>query len=178
MNFLRGLLDFISHVSKFFKKDYDGSLAKDKIILLKTDGTWFVVDKPTTAQPSSPPNIPIFSKSWCDYDVKDEPGEILNPPDFFPKKDELHQKLEQCLELGVISSCSHARTYNNNYILKVEIPCTEDYAQSYQQFKNFVKAMETTYGFKTIQQDRITSKTSEQKYHAVVFEYRSNQKFF
>lgn len=178
MPFFRGLLDFISHVFDFFKDDLDNSVSKDRMILLKSDGTWFIINKKPNSHVAPPPNVPLPSRSWCDYDNVDSPGELLNPPDFFPKKDELYKKLEQGLELGVISSCAHIRTYNNIYTLKVEIPCTEDYGQSYQQFKSFVKAMETNYGFKTIQQDRVTSKTSDQKYHAVVFEYDPKGKFF
>jgi len=170
MSFVRGIFDFISHVANFFKEDTD-ILPRDKVIILRSDGTWIVSTKkaPKSCAPSSP-NLPVFPTSWYSHD-QDDVGEILTPPDFFPKKNQLQDKLNQCIDAGVISSCTHTRTPNNIYILQVEIPCSDNYEQSCSQFKVFVKAMETTYEFRSIQQEKIISRTSNQKIHRVIFEY-------
>ena len=174
MSFVRGIFEFISHVLAFFTEDDTEILPKDRVIILRSDGTWIVSankapKKLTSTSPTSP-NLPVFPTSWYSHD-QDEVGEILNPPDFFPKKNELRDKLSQCIDAGVISSCTHTRTPNNIYILQVEIPCSDDYEQSCSQFRVFVKVMESTYDFKSVQQERLISRVSNQKIHRVTFEY-------
>lgn len=173
MSFIRGLFDFISHVKNFFKEKNTDIISKDRIIILRSDGTWIVSTNKAPKiikKPTPPPNLPVFPTSWYSYN-EDEVGEVLNPPDFFPKKEELQDKLTECMDAGVISSCTHTRTPNNIYILQVEIPCSENYEQSCSQLRVFVKAMESTYDFKSIQQERIISRVSTQKIHRVIFEY-------
>jgi len=170
MSFVRAIFDFISHVANFFKEDVD-IISKDRVIILRSDGTWIVSTNKAPKSSAAPtPNFPVFPRSWHTHD-QDDVGEILTPPDFFPKKNNLQDKLNQCIDAGVISSCTHTRTENNIYLLQVEIPCSDNYEQSCSQFKVFVKAMETTYDFRSIQQERIISRISNQKIHRVIFEY-------
>lgn len=171
MFLIRGIFDFINHVIGFFKEKDTEILPKDRVIVLRSDGTWVVSTNKVVKKTKIPaPNLPVFPTSWHIHD-QDEAGEILNPPDFFPKKNELQDKLNQCMDAGVISSCTHTRTPNNIYILQVEIPCSDDYNQSCSQFRVFVKAMEVTYDFRSVQQERLISRISNQKIHRVIFEY-------
>lgn len=186
----RKLFDFISHIADFFRDDTEKPIFKrNTYLVIRPDGTW-VVDHSRSQQPNAPniikkPNTPpntyysyappMPASVWS---VLDDVGEVLEPPDFFPHKEKLNQKLNQCLELNVIASCIHTKTKNGTYLLQIEVPCCDDYAASYNQFKVFVKAMENQYEFKTIQQERILSKISNDTSHLVVFEYDPRKKLF
>lgn len=160
---------------------------KSQGILIRPDGSWIVtssnVNEPPkpAASPYAPPPIPpkVVRAStipagkdygWFDTDSS-ELNTINFPPDYFPQASELYSKLEQCLELDIITSCIHKETKNNVYILAIELPCTKDHTENAKKFKLFVKAMEEMYKFKTIQQERINSRTCDDQYYLVVFEY-------
>lgn len=148
-------------------------------ILIKPDGTWVIQKKPNQTPPYNPPNIikmpPIPGKDYNFYDTNTD-LELLNfPPSYFPNGKELFTKLEACIDLDVISSCTHKQTQNNVYILSIEVPCGENQGESISRFNQFVKAMEKTYKLKPIQQERINSTTSSEKYFLVVFEYDPRQ---
>ena len=163
-------------------------LNKNNYLILKPDGSWEVSSAkkiiqshsdeyfnkngfgrtPVKFPPPPPPTnyAPYFRKSRCE----DVVGDVLCPPDFFPKKQELISKLEKCLDMGLITSCTHTITEKNTYILKIEIPA-EDVEKTAPQIKLFAKAMEDNYTFKTIQQEKVLSKISDSKYFLVCFEF-------
>lgn len=179
MSVFRGIYNFLSHVKNFFKKEDKEFLPRDKIIVLRHDGTWTISDAKSKSQQSKPPpNIPVFPVSWCDYDFLPTEGETLTPPDFFPKKAELKQNLDKCLDAGAISSCTHTIKRNNVYVLEIEVPCSENYDQSHTQFKSFIRVMESTYNFDVLQKECCTSKISSQKFHKVTFQYDPRTKIF
>lgn len=178
---LRKVFDFFSHVADFFRDGDAPIFKKNTHLILRPDGTW-VLDQKSSGATKSPKIIKQPTNSYytpsISWSVLDEVGEILSPPDFFPHKDKLTDKLNKCLDMDVISSCVHIRTDKGTYILQVEVPCSEDYASSYTQFKTFVRAMEKHYEFKTIQEERILSKVTDGHTHFVVFEYDPRSKLF
>ena len=154
-------------------------------ILIRPDGSWIIAAKdPPQKKPQSKPQpnsnpfagivspTPVLGKD-LNWSTEDEPLlDILNfPPDYFPHAKELYSKLEQCLELDIITSCCHKQTKNNIYILVIELPCSTDQTKNMKRFKQFIKAMEEMYEFKTIQQQRINSITCNDQSYMVVFEY-------
>jgi len=144
-------------------------------ILIRPDGSWVVADSKKKNDSSyAPPkiitNIPPPPKAgWW----KDNPEitELPSPPEYFPQGPELFSKLEQCLHMDIIDSCVHTQTQNNVYILTIELPCQKDHAENMRRFKMFIRAMEEVYKFKTVQQERLNSVTSNEQHYLVVFEY-------
>lgn len=176
-SFLQSLKDYIRN--KFFADTW--SLPADKIIILRADGTWILVDrslkktKPTVQPPEHGAYAPPIPRiSFYDEDVRDEitdVGEILYPPAFVPFRDVLYEQLDKCLDAGVIKSCSHRKTAHGTYILRVEIPMGDDAVQNNKQLTLLISAMEEKYRLKIIDKNTVLSKTSTQKSHIVVFEY-------
>lgn len=167
------------------RKSNERLLNKNNYLVLKPDGSWTVTSEknvikqdfdnisyPQTRTPvrlPAPSFSPLYRKS--NYDgSEDGIGEVMSPPDFFPKKQELSTKLDKCLDMGLITSCTHIITEKNTYILKIEIP-SDNMEKTTSQIKLFTKAMEESYNFKTIQQERILSKISDSKYFLICFEY-------
>lgn len=178
MKILRFLFDW------FFDRDDpdDGvDFKNSQGILIRPDGSWVIApqQKPAQAQPPVRPMIntpPIIGKDM-NWSTRNEPRlDVIDfPPDYFPHAKELHSKLEQCLELDIISSCVHKQSQNSVYILAIELPCTTDHSQNMVKFKQFIRAMEELYRFKTVQQERIYSTVCDQKSYLVVFEYDPRQ---
>lgn len=184
MKLLQSILDFVSHVCDFFDKDRSPNIKRNLCIVLRPDGTWVLTDKTSLIKPAAtnevPPQQPYYPpRPRYLWETEDKSGELRGPPDFFPSGNELKTKIEQCMDKDVILSCTHSLTDDGTYQLRVELPCcSDDYSKSYTQLKLFVTAMEQTYGLKTIQQDRITSKTSSNKIHVVTFQYDPRSKMF
>ena len=171
MGFIRYLLE------KFGSRKDKGPInfKNSQGILIRPDGSWVVSNgQQNQVSPYAPPkiiaNIPPPPKArWWE----DNPSitKLSFPPDYFPQAQELFSKLEQCIELDIIESCAHTQTENNVYILSIELPCQKDHAENMRKFKMFIKAMEEAYKFKTVQQERLNSVTSNKQHYLVVFEY-------
>lgn len=159
-------------------------------IIIRPNGTWVVASKHNLSQMSQKPTQQVVKKpiaisappiigkdlDWstteeCTLDV------LTFPPDYFPHAKELHSKLDQCVDLDIITSYQHKQSQNNVYMLFVELPCTQDAAQNMKKFKQFIKAMEDLYRFKTIQQEKINSLTCSDQSYLVVFEYDPKDNF-
>lgn len=151
---------------------------KSQGILIRPDGSWIVAPKQNKPAQVAPPVRPIASPppiigkdlNWFSFD-ETRLDVIDFPPDYFPHARELNSKLEQCLDLDIITSCTHKQSQNSVYILVIELPCESDASQNMRRFKQFIRAMEETYKFKTIQQERVTSRTCSGETYLVVFEY-------
>ena len=146
--------------------------------LIRPDGSWIVAPKqqnvsktvPLPPRPIAPP--PILGKDFDWFSVDAGRLDVIDfPPDYFPHAKELNSKLEQCLELDIITTCVHKQSQNSVYILAIELPCTSDQSVNMRKFKQFIRAMEDLYRFKTIQQERINSTTCSEQTYLVVFEY-------
>ena len=163
-------------------------------ILIRPDGSWIVIDKnkenneikqhpyapPTGYKQHTPTGLahPTLGKAinWLAPANADHKLENLSaPPSYFPQSKELYSKLEQCLDLDIISSCVHKQSDQNTYILSIELPCLDAPQDNMKRFKIFIKTMEDLYKFKTIQQERINSSTCNEQYYLVVFEYDPKQ---
>ena len=173
---------------KFFAREKQitaEDLKKTQGILIRPDGSWVVVDNdnPTAPKPhpySPPPkntitaipNIPGKDFNWYKKDPQDIQNSVLAfPPSYFPFANELHNKLEQCIDLDIINSCVHKETQNSVYLLTIELPCLSEHSENMKRFKTFIRAMEDKYNFKTIQQERINNSTCSESQYLVVFEY-------
>ena len=178
---------FRSLINKFWnkQKSKDIDFKGNHGILIKPDGTWSI-SNPAPKQPIyNPPNIikrapagPIIpGKDYMFYDTNSDLEILAFPPDYFPHAKELYNKLEKCLELDVVSSCTHKQSSNSVYILCVELPCGDNHTDSMSRFKSFIRAMEQSYNLTTVQQERINSITCADKYYLVIFEY-DPRKFF
>lgn len=147
-------------------------------ILIRPDGSWVVAPKQQPAKSTQTTPVrpivgpPIIGKDIDWFSIDSSRLDVIDfPPDYFPHAHELNSKLEQCLELDIISNCVHKQSQNNIYILTIELPCTSDHSVNMRKFKQFIKAMEELYKFKTIQQERINSRVSSDQTYLVVFEY-------
>lgn len=167
-----------------FRQQKNINLNNSQGILIRPDGSWVIApakeEKPKPKSPVSPYAPPTIIKStsfipgkdfnWLDSDTA-QLQTIDAPPDYFPHGSELYSKLEQCLDLDIITSCVHKETDSSVYILAIELPCSKDHSENMKKFKLFIRAMEELYKFKTVQQERINSKTCNQQHYLVVFEY-------
>lgn len=148
-------------------------------ILIKPDGSWTFASPQQSVKPHpyAPPNPgvglpPILGKDLNWFSTDDIRLDVLTfPPSYFPHAQELYSKLEQCLDRDIITSCIHKQTQNEVYILVIELPCTTDHSDNMRRFKQFIKAMEEMYSFKTVQQQRINSSVCNEQTYSVVFEY-------
>lgn len=170
---------FRSLIRKFWNKQKDDlDVSTTSGILIKPDGTWEVTKSPKKAAPPvnpptiiRPPPAMVPGKDYHYYDQSPRIETLAFPPDYFPYAKELHEKLEKCLELEIVSSCVHKQTNNNVYILSIEVPCSENQTETMKRFSAFVKAMKDMYQLNPVQQERINSVVSHQNYYLVVFEY-------
>lgn len=149
-------------------------------ILIRPDGSWIFApqqQQQVKPHPYAPPTAPgglppVIGKDIDWLSTDNSRLDILNfPPSYFPHARELYSKLEQCIDRDIITTCVHKQTQNNVYILYVELPCTSDHSDNMRRFKQFIKAMEEMYRFKTVQQERINSSVCDEKTYVVVFEY-------
>ena len=181
MGILQKILDFISHVCDFFKKDDKPIFQKNTHIVIRPNGTWVLKTETkqpkVIKQPTPTQNTSYYYKN-VDWFSTEEAGEILAPPDFFPHKSELSVKLNECLEHNVINSCQHTKTKNGTYVLRIELPCNDESLNAYSQFKLFAKAMESQYNFTTISTERILSKISNDHFYVIIFEYDPRKSIF
>lgn len=149
-------------------------------IIIRPDGSWIVANKPPPApQPAqahphaaNAPKVISAPKPRRNFFDEEVGLTTLNePPEFFPQASELYSKLDQCVQLDIISSCSHKQAENGVYILAIELPCGPNNVENMKRFKLFIKAMEEMYRFKVVQQERINSSTCADQHYLVVFEY-------
>jgi len=176
---------FRSLIRKFWSKREEVDFNNSHGILIKPDGTWEVTKSPKKPAPTfNPPTIirpgvPMIPGKDFHYYNQTPQVEVLSaPPEYFPHAKELSTKLDKCVELDIISSCTHKKTPNNTYILSIELPCTENHSDTMKRFTSFVKAMKDVYELEPIQQERINSVVSHQNYYLVVFEYDPKKYIF
>jgi hypothetical protein len=182
--FLKKMFDSIKQCLGIGKSPNERLLNRNNYLILKPDGSWEVstankiiqahsndlLNSNLNKTPVKFPPPPSFSPYYRKQQQQDPIGEVLTPPNFFPKKQELTEKLDKCLDMGLITSCVHIITEKNTYILKIEIPA-DDVEKTAPQIKLFTKAMEDNYTFKTIQQEKVLSKVSDSRYFLVCFEF-------
>lgn len=156
------------------KKSAVSFLPHDKILILSPDGTWSIKD--SKVKPQNTNSFYGFPATNYHFDAYEE-SILLGPPDEFPQKRELRDKLDRCLELGVISSCSHKTTRSGVYTLDIQLPYESESSTNWNQYKMFVKAMEEKYQFETLREEKITSKISSEKYYAVTFQFDPRKAF-
>jgi hypothetical protein len=165
-----------SLLKRFFRKEPSLDLKEGQGIVLRPDGSWIVAPekRPPPITSFAPPKIitqmPSIPRARWWEDIPNATS-LNSPPDYFPHGHELFSKLEQCLDMDIIDSCSHIQTENNVYLLRIELPCDKNSVENMRRFKMFIKAMEEVYHFKTIQQERLNSTTSCNQHYLVVFEY-------
>jgi len=148
---------------------------------LGANGGWMdpAVKTPQPNPISKPLVTPLssYDTPWWNSDLENN-SEILNsPPTYFPHGNQLNIKLEQCLDIGIISACIHKSTGGRIYHLDIELPCTKDISQDMGRFNLFIKAMEEQYSLALIQQERVVKDTCYGTYYRVVFEYDPNKLF-
>lgn len=168
-----------SLINKFWNKQVDDEIdfKGTQGILIKPDGTWTVAKPPTKTPPTNPPKIikmpsaPPPGKDYLYYSANSDLEDLSFPPDYFPYAKDLYDKLEQCVDMDIVSSCTHKQTHNSVYILSVQLPCGDNHTDSMKKFKMFIRAMEETYKLTAIQQERQNSSTCSDKYYLVIFEY-------
>jgi hypothetical protein len=182
IKFLSGIFKILR---RFFRNtDYSSKQDPNNYLVLRPDGSWIVTSSDQLSNNIINPPIQNRSPSYQPYYRKtespllDKPGEIMNSPSFYPHKKELCENLDKCMSCDVVSSCSHHITDEMTYVLKIEIPCLDDYNKSIDQLNKFCKLMEQKYEFDKVQQERVLSKTSTAKYHFVCFEYDPRRKLF
>jgi hypothetical protein len=167
-----------SWLKKLWKGNPPVDFRNSQGILIRPDGSWVVASKPqapptaTTNHPYAPPAPKVLAKPpRRDFFDESLLTDLTSPPDFFPQGAELFSKLEQCIQLDIISSCSHKQADGGVYILAIELPFSSNNTENMKRFKLFIKAMEEMYKFKVVQQERINSSTSTEQQYLVVFEY-------
>lgn len=179
LSILRGIIICIWSLFLNKKKTQeDCFLSQEKMIVLHPDGTWTLKSKQnqTSSYYSYGTNNTQSFNSYASQ--TSDPRPINTPPHDFPQKAELEEKLRRCIDLGVILSCSHKICDNNVYILDIQIPYDSQNEKSWNQYRRFVKAMEDKYNFETIQEERVSSKVSCEKYYSVSFEYDARKQLF
>ena len=147
---------------------------------LGANGGWL---SPTQTPPSVVPQKPLvtplssYDTNWWNRDLENSSEVLDTPPTYFPHSKQLNIKLEQCLDIGLITSCVHKSTGGRLYHLDLELPCTKDIAQDMARFNLFIKAMEETYSLALVQQERVAKDTYYGTFYRVVFEYDPNKLF-
>jgi hypothetical protein len=163
----------------FPKKEQKPLIPKNKMVILRADGSWILDDnKPPTPKIIPTPNV----SAWHSYGPLDPIShvevEMRHPPSLFPFAQELENKLSECLVAGVISSCVHTKTGNETYILTIEIPYSKDKVVESTQLNLFVKAMRDKYQLQLLKRQKQVSSVSAESYHMLVFEYDPRKKMF
>lgn len=149
---------------------------KDKILVLRHDGSWILNDMkaPPPVQPTIPNPSPWYSYGPLDPVVK----QIDEVPDLHPDAKDLNKKLNECMAANVIVSCSHSVDYNNIYTLSVELPDSGETVIDNNQINAFIRAMQLKYDLKLARKERINSTTTVNRYTTLVFEYNMRSRLF
>ena len=158
-------------------------IPKDKMLVLRPDGSWILDDNKSSTPPPVPKTIPTPNVSaWHSYGPLDPIShvevELSHPPSLFPFASELESKLSECIIAGVISSCVHTKTGNETYVLTIEIPYSKDKVAESTQLNLFVKAMRDKYQLLLLKRQKQISSVSAESYHMLVFEYDPRKKMF
>lgn len=171
---------------RFFpdKKPKQPFIPKDKMVVLRPDGSWILDDKPSAPIPniiSLPKTIPQPNVSpWHSYGPLDPVSdvELQHPPSLFPFAQELENKLAECVSAGVISSCTHTKTGDETYVLAIDIPYSKDKILENTQLNLFIKAMRDKYHLCLLKRHKHVSAISSESYHTLVFQYDPRKKLF
>jgi hypothetical protein len=158
-------------------------IPKDKMVVLRPDGSWILDDNKSSKPPAVPQRVPTPNVSaWHSYGPLDPISnievELRDPPSLFPFAQELTIKLTECIAAGVISSCVHKKTGTETYVLTIEIPYTRDNNIANTQINLFVKAMRDKYHLVLLNKRRDVSAISSESYHVLIFEYDPRKKLF
>jgi hypothetical protein len=151
-------------------------LPKDKMLVLRPDGSWILNDSqcPPPVQPVIPNPSPWYSYGPLDPVVQ----EINKVPDLHPDAKDLNKKLNECMEANVITSCSHSVDHNNIYTLVVELPSSGETVIDVNQINAFIRAMQLRYDLKLARKERCVSSVSNVTFNTLVFEYDMRSKLF
>jgi hypothetical protein len=151
-------------------------LPKDKMLVLRPDGSWILND--SAAPPPVQPTIPTPSP-WYSYGPLDPVVQEYNQvPELHPDAKDLNKKLNDCMAANVITSCSHSVDHNNIYTLTVELPMSGETVIDVNQMNAFIKAMQLRYDLKLARKERCTSSVSTLRFSTLVFEYDMRSKLF
>lgn len=151
-----------------------------KNMCISPSGAWFdpptsePVEEHTTQHPLPPiPTITAdtIQASWNAANAGPVFMVVEKPPHFYPHKDELHLKLEQCLDLGIITSCIH-KSSGRAYLLDIELPGTNDRPKDLEKIKLFIRVMEKQYKLVIVQQNAINKLTAPGSFYRTIFEYK------
>lgn len=160
------------------KKKQTSFLPKNKMLVLRADGSW-ILDDNRDAPEAKLPNIPSWSQAMPQpvlplnhnqYAPKSDEN-LESPPQFFPHAEELVAKLNECLTAGVVSGCTHLKTKDNIYVLTIEIPCGPNLSLNSTHVNMFIRAMKEKYALDLARKETYVSSVSCHKYHTIVFEY-------
>jgi hypothetical protein len=167
----------------FPEKEKKPLIPKNKMVVLRPDGSWILDDNKPSGPPPAPkiihtPNV----SAWHSYGPLDPISQVevdlKQPPSLFPFALELETKLSECILAGVISSCVHTKTGNETYVLTIEIPYSKDKVVENTQLNLFVKAMRDKYKLLLLKKQKQVSSVSSESYHLLVFEYDPRKTLF
>lgn len=181
MSLLYRIIDVLSSIFCGEEDEKKPFLPKNKMLVLKSDGSWLLCDDVSSPEPVLPP-LPVPYSGPVSYappliSSRDD-EELPVAPKIFPHAEQLQNKLDECLAAGVITECTHLQTSSNIYILKVQIPITTTQAQHAAQVKLFIKTMNDKYELKLAHREVFHSTVTSAKHHTIVFEYDAREHLF
>lgn len=151
-------------------------LPKDKILVLRHDGSWVLND--TKVPPTAPLPQPKPSP-WYSYGPLDPVVQTIDQvPDFHPDAEDLNKKLNDCMAANVITACLHSVDYDSIYTLSIELPTSGETTVDANQINAFIHAMQLKYNLKLARKERVSSKTTHHTFNILVFEYVKNSNTF
>lgn len=154
-----------------------------KNMSISPSGAWFEPQHPNPPDEHTPqhplPPIPTITTNaidtiWSMPEAGSLYMVVSKPPHFYPHRDDLHIKLEQCLDLGIITSCIH-KSSGRAYLLDIELPGTPDRTKDLEKIKLFIKVMEKQYKLIIVQQNAVNKLTAPGCFYRTVFEYKEEQ---
>lgn len=178
MSVIRKTKDFLGAVKilVFGQRPEKPFLPKDKMLVIRPDGSWILNDSsaPPPVQPPIPNPSPWYAYGPLDPIVQ----EIDRVPDLHPDSKDLNKKLNDCMAANVITSCAHSVDHNNIYTLIVELPSSGETVIETSQINAFIRAMQLKYDLKLARKERVSSSVSNITFNTLVFEYDMRSKLF
>lgn len=159
------------------KKKQQSFLPKNKLLVLRADGSW-ILDDDVSSPEAKLPNVPSWSHqpqpalplNYNQYAPKVDES-LDEPPQFFPHAQELTEKLNECATAGVVSGCTHLKTKDGIYVLTIELPRAGADTLNSTHVNLFIRAMKEKYGLDLARKETFSSAVSCHKYYTLVFEY-------
>lgn len=143
-----------------------------KNMCLSPDGAWLDTQNQASENSTPDQNTPSHVVVSLREDIVGPLFMVVSrPPPFYPHQEDLHFKLEQCLELGIITNCVH-KSSGTVYILDIELPGTGDRGKDLKKLKLFIEVMQKQYKLIIVQQNAINKLTAPGVFYRTVFEYK------